>query len=280
MKRGLLLTAPISVTKSSISSQGGLDPLAIRFALLYLDELCIPQTKFFGVSLPDELKVLEQEKILKTVMSDYLHSGFTDVSHIMSTSYKQCFDILSESKHETWMLHKSVANVLGYNSELTQNGELLTFVNSLPLPGADFPLGDLLDFRIKRNDERLALLNAIESLRINVITDENKEISIKRELLSIEKAIIDLTRVLNETKKGVYLTDLSVDFSSQSFFKIFKDIYHESQDIGLDKLSSLISALGISVASTFNVKGGYSYKKSLPDSPFLYAAQVKEKFKI
>ncbi|WP_446920240.1 hypothetical protein, partial [Klebsiella pneumoniae] len=60
------------------------------------------------------------------------------------------------------MLHKSVANVLGYNSELTQNGELLTFVNSLPLPGADFPSGDLLDFRIKRNDERLALLNAIE----------------------------------------------------------------------------------------------------------------------
>lgn len=283
MKRGLLLTRPFSITSNSIRPSAGhnIDPLAIRFALLYLDEICIAKTKFAGFDLPPDLEILKQEKIITEIRSEHLPRRIENVQQIMIDSYKDCYDkLISKNKSDTWMLDRSIKNVLNTQSQLSETGELLTFIHSLPLPDEKFPIGDLLEFRNKREDERLALLNAIEMLRVDAIGSENVELATRKGLLTIEKALIDILKTLKESKKGFYLTNFSLDFSSQDFFETFKKAYSESKNFHFNELSSLLAAFGVSVATMFNVKMGYNYKKSRPDSPFLYAAEVKRKYKL
>lgn len=285
MKRGLLLTRPLSFNTGSMSVLGDFDPLAIRYALLYLDEICIPINRVVLFDLSDELRTLKKEGFVRSLQPrEEKNKSFdfdsSEMEGLIKKSYKRCFDELNENKHESWMVHQSVKTALDEDNELSHSGELLTFINSLPMPAKDFPIGDLLDFREKRNDERLELLNAISTLRLNVLTSENKNEAIQKGLLEIEKSIINITKTLKERKKGMYLTDFSLDFSSTEFIDNFKNIYNESQSMGLDKLEAFLSSLGISLASIFRVKMGYNYKRANPDSPFLYAAEVKVKFNL
>jgi hypothetical protein len=121
----------------------------------------------------------------------------------MIDSYKDCYDkLISKNKSDTWMLDRSIKNVLNTQSQLSETGELLTFIHSLPLPDEKFPIGDLLEFRNKREDERLALLNAIEMLRVDAIGSENVELATRKGLLTIEKALIDILKTLKESKRG------------------------------------------------------------------------------
>ncbi|APP23307.1 hypothetical protein AGE78_28675 [Klebsiella pneumoniae] len=148
------------------------------------------------------------------------------------------------------------------------------------MPSESFPIGDLMEFKEKRKDNLKELLLKIEDIRIEIITSENKDIAIKKGIMEIEQSIIELHKLVMETKNGWYLSSFAIDLSSQDLLDTFKSVYGEAKEIGMQSLDAFLLSAGISVASRFNVNAGYRYTAGSPNSPYLYAVDVKNRFKI
>lgn len=98
--------------------------------------------------------------------------------------------------------------------------------------------------------------------------------------MEIEQSIIELHKLVMETKNGWYLSSFAIDLSSQDLLDTFKSVYGEAKEIGMQSLDAFLLSAGISVASRFNVNAGYRYTVGSPNSPYLYAVDVKNRFKI
>lgn len=280
MKRGIIITNSIEIDpkNNSIRFTPVFDQKSIRYGVLYLDEICIPQNRIFTTILPEDMMQLKKEKILSERFNDSSTNGVVDMASAAADSYFQTFSELNKNKNETWCLNKEFKLVNDLLPFIDSNGETLTFLNALPIPAEDFPLGDLYEFREKRNDERIELMNSIDRLRLKVLNSDNKATALQEGLLDVESNLITITRLMKETKKGFYLSNLSLDYSSQEMINAFKGTYQESTASGLDTLSSLLLSMGASLASGFDLKCGFRYKKANVNSPYFYAAEVSHKF--
>ncbi|HDZ2601828.1 TPA: hypothetical protein RSS50_004988, partial [Klebsiella pneumoniae] len=215
MKHGLILTKKMSLKNKSIHIEGGFDPVAIRMALLYMDQICVPQSKMYGVGLDNDLQTLKRENILFEYTSDYFPTGAIDGESMLIRAYSDCFQELNKPANESWIVHKSLNAKLESKKITDDKGETLSLINALPIPTDTFPLGDLLEFKEKRGDELKSLLIEIETIRMDIITSENKESELTKGILKIEKNILGINKIFKETKKGFYLSDFSIDFSSK-----------------------------------------------------------------
>ena len=279
MKHGIMLTRGIRIQDGIISVNGDYDPFAIRMAILYLEGICIPQSQLIAFQLTDELELLKKEGILFEKQIPF-SQGITTGGDILLKAYTDCFNELNKTANETWIVHHSLNAQLAKQKMTDDSGECIQLLNALPMPDLNFPLGDLLEFKEKRQDNLKELLITIEEIRIRIISAENKDLEIKKGILDIEKKLIDLNRLIKETKRGWYLSTLAIDLPSQDLLEVFKNVYGEAKNIGMDGLSAFLLSLGISAVTSLNIKAGYRYKVGRPSSPYLYAVDVKNKFHI
>ncbi|HBM7347595.1 DUF6236 family protein [Klebsiella oxytoca] len=278
MNHGLILTRKMTLKNKGIYIEGGFDPIAVRMAMLYLDKICVPQSRMYGVGLNDELKTLKKENLLFEYTAEYFPVGMVDGQTMLIKAYSECFQKLNEEENENWIVHKSLNAKLERKKITDDNGETFSLINALPIPTAEFPIGDLLEFKLKRRDELKSLLLEIETTRLDIITSENKEAELLKGIIKIEKNLLALNKLMQETKKGFYLSTFTIDFSSKDLLNVFGEVYGAAKDMGMNDLSAFLSSIGASAASMVNVKAGYRFKQGKPNSPYLYAAEVKQKF--
>ena len=279
MKHGLILTREMKFENGAIIGNGGYDPLAIRLAVLYLDGIFVPQSQLVGFGLTKEMNILKEEGYLSEKFYPIRQSKGTGAD-ILITAYGDCFEELNQANNEVWIAHNSLNNHLTKIKKTDDCGECIQLLNALPMPSENFPLGDLLEFKNKRKDNLKELLLTIEESRLEIIQAENKDIEIKKSIIKIEKNIIDLHKLIKETQPGWYLSNLSFDISSKDLFNVFHEVYGEAKEMGMDGLSAFLASTGLTIATCFNVKAGYRYKAVKPNSPYLYAAEVKHKFRL
>lgn len=278
MNHGLILTRKMTLKNKGIYMEGGFDPIAVRMAMLYLDKICVPQSRMYGVGLNEELKTLKKENILFEYTAEYFPVGMVDGQTMLIKAYSECFQKLNEEENENWIVHKSLNAKLERKKITDDNGETFSLINALPIPTAEFPIGDLLEFKLKRRDELKSLLLEIETTRLDIITSENKEAELLKGIIKIEKNLLALNKLMQETKKGFYLSTFTIDFSSKDLLNVFGEVYGAAKDMGMNDLSAFLSSIGASAASMVNVQAGYRFKQGKPNSPYLYAAEVKQKF--
>ncbi|ELH1431639.1 TPA: hypothetical protein I8637_004301 [Raoultella ornithinolytica] len=280
MKHGMILTREIKIKDGVISATGGYDPSAIRLAILYLDGICIPQSDIIGFGLSPEMEMLKGSGFLFEKSYPLTTNSFSSGADVLIKAYGDCFSDLNNTHNETWIAHQSLNTYLQRKRITDDNGECIQLLNALPMPSESFPIGDLMEFKEKRKDNLKELLLKIEDIRIKIITSENKDIAIKKGIMEIEQSIIELHKLVMETKNGWYLSNFAIDLSSQDLLDTFKSVYGEAKEIGMQSLDAFLLSAGISVASRFNVNAGYRYTAGSPNSPYLYAVDVKNRFKI
>lgn len=282
MKRGMIITSKVEIDQenNSVKFRPEFSQKALRYGVLYLDEICVAQTSLFQIGLPVDWQQLKKEKIVNEIIGKPSLSGTVDFAKAALDAYSQSFSELNKRRNETWCLNKEFKFLNDRLPFIDCHGETLTFLNALPVPTEDFPIGDLYEFRIKRDDERKELMNSIDRLRLNVLKSEDKHNALKVGLLDVESNLITMNRLIKETKRGFYLTDFSLDYSSKDMLEVFKGTYEATTTSGFDKLSALILSMGASLASGFNFKGGYRYKQAKPNSPYFYAAEIVHKFDV
>ena len=70
MKRGMIITSKVEIDQenNSVKFRPEFSQKALRYGVLYLDEICVAQTSLFQIGLPVDWQQLKKEKIVNEII--------------------------------------------------------------------------------------------------------------------------------------------------------------------------------------------------------------------
>ncbi len=200
MQRGIVTSAHEIITNGdSLSIQGGIPPEKLRYYLLYWDKIVITDSNIFSTGVSGEFKTLETAGLLEKQTARMTLQGkfnSTDLAKIHANGLAQIVSDLTNKNPGQWSIHQSGNQLIIPSSMST---ELITadisLTNCLPIPKADFPLDKLLDFKLKNQDELLALRATLDELYLEITKSADIPRSQIAQIQRLNNAISDLNKV-------------------------------------------------------------------------------------
>ena len=270
--KGLVISNPIWINQNGSTLSGGLDPLELRFSLLYWDKLVWPKSNLINFPGGYDAEYLETLKILSRPVK--YHAG-GDVETIILDMYLRTYIELNDEEPGVWALSQGEKSLflehgLGLFSE--GSGMSLNLLRAIPIPAKDVPLNEILEFKEKRKDELLVLRAHIDKLVRAIqgsptITDE-----FNRAAKEVDDACSDMLKLGREWQWPVHFADLktSFNFNSMKFLGHVGGGWKFAEPYGLTAASIVASVAGL--ISTIDIKSDLNFrglKKS--SSPYRYS---------
>ncbi|WP_157644373.1 DUF6236 family protein [Bradyrhizobium sp. WSM2793] len=277
--RGLILASAIQHKDGSFSFSGGIDPQDLRHGLLFWDQLVWPDSNYLSADGGPDEKFLEDVKILSRPRYTFTNT-MKDAEPIIAAQI-QAFKELNGAKRGVWDMCQYSAALLSRSDEAAKEGGIqVELLNAIPVPDKDVPLNEILEFKLKRNDEFLALRTEIDSLveTINLAKDSHAEL--QRKIAQIDTACADALKISSEWKFPVRLSNQKATFDLKPFEVIAGSLAGYLGGTALGVSSALLAGIGGAVAaakSSVKISADIGWKGLKPrKTPFAYVAQFNK----
>lgn len=210
--KGIVVSHPVKVEKdgSFYGAGGGVDPVELRRAVLFWDRINKPTNNIisFGESKDEEfLKECGLLDELRVQVGQASGPAGLLYAHLHLSAFKH----LEEMEPGLWSLSEgeNSFNFSGYEGFEQGRGALVELHRAIPLPTADVPLSDLLEFKEKRRDEILSLTLELDGLFSRVVNAEDSDFELRRAITEIDKKCSDVIAVGKESKVRFSLSDFT-----------------------------------------------------------------------
>jgi len=272
--RGLIISTPIQIDTAdySFSAEGGLDPSELRFSLLYWDKLVHPQSNFFRFDGGDDAKFLVSAGVLS--QPTYMYRSGDPISILINTYLAAFFD--KENKEPgTWSLLQGEKSLLVNNlavNHIEESGISLELIRAIPVPAADVPLNEILEFKEKRKDELKIFRVHIDALVFEIQNSPARTEAFNRIAKEVDGACADLLKVGHEWQWPVHFSDFTATFNFNA--STFSEAVEKGWELGkpLDVYAQTAVAAIAGFASTININSDISLRSiKKPRGPFSYA---------
>lgn len=213
--RGLVISPPIELSargKIFIKSSE-LDLQELRANLLFWDKLDFPEQEFVKFGLSQDSEFLLDAGVLQRTPVSVSNCGW-DYAEILRSAHLEGFRSLEKNEPGVWSLAVGERS-LSFSEPVLDvgRGALVSLHNAIPVPDKDVPLADLLEFRVKRRSELLALRHHLERIYQHVISAGDGALSLKTEVEALQGAISDHIKTAREAKFKLRLSDLSANIN-------------------------------------------------------------------
>ena len=260
--RGLIISTPIQIdtTNYSFSAEGGLDPSELRFSLLYWDKLVHPQSNFFRFDGGDDAKFLVSAGVL--TQPPYMFRSGDPISILLNT-YMAAFSDMENKEPGVWSLSQGDKSLFINNSAadlINDSGMSLELIRAIPVPAADVPLNEILEFKERRKDELMIFRAHIDQLVLEIQNSPARTDEFNRIAKEIDAACADLLKVGHEWQFPVHFADFKAtfNFNPARFGEAVKTGWDFGEPYGLEAATAAAAALGL--ASTINVKSDIGFR--------------------
>ncbi|WP_010437047.1 DUF6236 family protein [Vibrio cyclitrophicus] len=202
MERGIVAPAQkFVITGSSTSITDALTPETLRYFALYWDKIAVTGSMVYGFRLSEESKKLEQANILRkevTPLAEINSSGGFNQMHFDSLS--KVTTKLTTKNPGQWTIHQSGKQLI---IPASMSEELVTaefeLTKCLPFPKAEYPLEELLEFKLKRSDELAGLRQTLDELYLEISKSQDIPRSKIAQVTRLERAISELDLVAKQS---------------------------------------------------------------------------------
>lgn len=265
MKRGVVANStPVNSEPGGFSIGGnGLSADDIRFYTMYWDRVLIPSNSMIHVQVPDE-DILISSGVIERPEAPMPHRvGAGDMASIMLKAQVDfAAHLIKTDRMTDWVIHQmSDELVLPESAGEIRRTLRLDLTNTLPVPSRDVPIEDVLDFKLRRGDELRRLHNALDEIYLDVLRSPDQELSSRKAVADLAKAIGDISTVSLErwskTSKFDYSVNFNLDRSSLPL-AIAAGSAGAAFDFFSSAFSVPIGAVIGSLSQLLSLKAGYS----------------------
>ncbi|VWX33666.1 conserved hypothetical protein [Limnobacter sp. 130] len=211
--RGLVICPPtqIDIASNTISMSGGLDPQELRVGLLFWDKLAWPSNNLIhvGGNTPD-IDFLTSAGILTRPRINIL--GGQGASIILKTQV-EAFNQLEKAQPGTWAISQ------GHNSLLVNGGgidgyrsTLVELVKAIPVPYKNVPLAEVLELKLRRHAELIALRVELDSFYSAISNSSDPDFELHRYISRIDTACSELLKATKEWQFPMKISDIKASF--------------------------------------------------------------------
>jgi hypothetical protein len=274
-ERGLIVSPPMTIENGDVLLHSSwLDPQELRFALLFWDRLVWPLSRD-GISLgsyPDA-QYIERAGILERPVYSATRG---DAAHSLLTTQIEAFKSREASAPGSWALSmgKNSLQVVGYEDMFgpvdTTSVELH---RAVPIPRANVPLADILEFRMRRKAELQALRTHLDGFAAE-IGAAGSEVTLQARIKEIDQACANLAAVGKEFQLPFELSNFkaSVNFGFGPFTAAYGG-WEFGHKFGLPAAATALAAAVGGAAALISLKRDIVGLRSVraPKSPYRYA---------
>lgn len=272
--RGLIISTrmKIDTDNRSISGIGGFDPGELRFSLLYWDKLVYPTNNLISFGGGEDEEFLISAGVLKKIIYAY---PYGEASSIVFDTYMRAFSDLENKEPGVWSLSQGEKSLFINNlaaNLIDDSGISLELIRAIPVPAADVPLNEILEFKEKRKDELMIFRAHIDQLVLEIQNSPSRTDDFNRIAKEVDAACSDLLKVGHEWQVPFHLSDFKAtfNFDSVKFLGSGAGAWKLGEQYGLTAATSAAAVAGL--ISTINVKSDISLRSiKKPRSPYRYA---------
>ena len=276
-ERGLIVSPPIQVMENGSFDvkDSNLSRALIKSALFFWDRIDAPSNNVFHIEQGSpEIKFLESEGILQKSFSRL--SGPGNGGEIMLASNLSAFHALEEKNPGQWSMASGENSLSFPEQEKVENrGFIFELHNTIPVPHEDVPFEDILEYKLRRFDELMALRHHLEEIYQKIASSPDQPLAEKTQFEKLDQALSDHIKASRESGMNLSLSGLS------SSIDIGAGI--NATLLGLHKGLPLSGALLAGIATTagsISLKTGFGLKgKKKSSTPFDYAIGIQKEFK-
>lgn len=227
----------------------------LRYYIMYWDKIVIPGNNLVYIGIPEEEDLISCGAIERPRISfqgsyqgEQITSAILECQSIVASN-------LVNDKSTDWVIHQIGKSTI-YPEEYNQQRNIIRvdLANALPVPNAETPINEILEFKEKRSSELKDLHDALDEFYEQILTAPDPELASKKSVSQLQESIKNLNVVSNEkfkhTRKFDFSAelnlsgkDLSVGASSGALIDFFATGY-----------TIPIATIICAVASTINIK--------------------------
>lgn len=204
MERGIVTPAMEIVSEGdSVSMRGGIPPEKCRYYALYWDKVVVTDSNIFGTGLSDDLQLLEGAGIVRKETARMNLNGTFNGSDLANMHFQGLAEVsanLTNRNPGQWAIHQSGDQLI---VPASMSKDLITadfeLTRCLPVPKSDVPLDRLLEFKLKRTDELIALRTTLDELYLEISKSADIPRSKIVQIQRLEQAISDLDKVAKQS---------------------------------------------------------------------------------
>lgn len=210
MQRGIIIPPALikcDVEKNNIFIERSYTIQELQYFSLYWDKIAIPEQRAIKLGIPFERDYVEAG-IVELVQSPF-HSGAG--ASILQKSHTYVANKKLQDQVNDWtlvnMLDSKDSDHNQYKNKDVIKAELKKL---LPVPRNNIAIHDLLDFKIKRKDELIALHESLDEIYERILNSEDQDLRRKKEFHNLKVAIHSLDKTLLERFRLTSRVDHSV----------------------------------------------------------------------
>lgn len=192
---------------------GPFDTSALRHFLLYWDKLDFPQSNIIAHYTPPEFDFLESEGIL-TYSDVRLTGSFMINANLMAVVQNSAFLNREKKEPGCWSIAQDAPYLISSEQDVVNTRSLeILLMGCLPVPSQDVSLQDILEFKLRRESELLALRAFIDELYQGVLSSADDARAFDAAIERLKNGIQDIQRSANESFDIRLRRSLSFNFS-------------------------------------------------------------------
>jgi hypothetical protein len=252
----------------------------LRFGLFFWDRIAWPRLPLLPSDGNADIEFLISAGVLLRPEMQ-LQSNLTSAAKGLAESYFQTFQKLEQQEPGRRSLSANTeADIkIFLGDRVTPDRGITVSLHRaipIPIPSGETPLNELLEFKLKRDSELLALRVELDEYKrlITGSTDRAEAFATQRD--RIDGACKELLVVSREMKLSVRVADMSIGiaFNGSSIVGAAA----AAVSFNLIETNSFLTSLGLFAASCIKLKNTFGTKKtSLQTSPFRYVHHLHEK---
>lgn len=267
-ERGIIISPIESVPGGGASTSQELRADYLRMNALLWDRIEVPNNNMIHVSSSGEVEFLESAGVLQR--SNVQFTGTFELG-VPGSNFDLILQALYAGLHQQspdrWAIGYSAASFGLTNTGLSDRTLLIDLNHAIPMPSGDVPLADVLEFKLKRRDELLALRSHLDDVYQKILNSDDRPLAELTEFDRLDRAIADLLTINKEHGIKTYLSSIGASFD---FKAAASGVAGAVGLTGLTATSVLTgAAAGLSIGWSKSLFQAKSQK-----SPFEYVARL------
>ncbi len=189
-----MLTTPARIEGNTFSSKGGHSREQVVSSLLFWDQIVYASNSVIGFG-SDEIDALKELGVAQEVSA--LVSGTPRDAVLLSERF--VFDKLWDSSPGRWSISQEAdTGIIDAENRVKNSGATMTLYGAIPIPPHEVAYEDVLEFRLRRRDELLALRFHIDELATKISNSIQSESDLASAVDQLDHAVSAQIKVTHE----------------------------------------------------------------------------------
>lgn len=281
MERGVIASPGIiTIHGDGFTMERSISPQEVRYYAMYWDKVVIPGSNLVYIGIPEEDLLIESGVIERPRVQFSGRWSGVDVGRSFAIAQATVAEkLIQEDKSTDWVIHQ-IGTDLSVPSDYRDRRNALRFelVNLLPVPSADVPIVDVLEFKYRRADELNNLHSKIESAYLEALKSPDPDLSERLAISELSEAIRDLQKASSERWNRTSQFDFSVDLNIDGGHLIQSMAAGAVIDTLTHGLHIPIATVIGGIASMLRFKAGYttSFRPAANQDKLAYLSHARD----